>query len=54
MGEGSDNTTPILQLSEIGTDSCQVRGGPEMIELDEVSHEMLLGVMERYWVWSKS
>ena len=54
MGEGSDNTSPILQLSEIGSDSFQVCGGPEKIELDEVSHEMLLGVMERYWIWSKS
>lgn len=26
----------------------------DMVDLDEVSHEMLLGVIERYWVWSTS
>jgi hypothetical protein len=57
LGEGSDKGHDAISMPQCQVrtaDPLEVRDGHGMIDLDEVSHEMLLGVIERYWVWSKS
>ena len=53
MGEGSDQCY-MISMPQLADETFQDRGDHEITDLDEVSYEMLLGVMERYWVWSKS
>jgi hypothetical protein len=55
LGSHEGHDAISMPQCQAGTlDPLECHGGHDMIDLDEVSHEMLLGVIERYWVWSKS
>jgi hypothetical protein len=49
-GKGHD----VWQHRALTADPLEGCGSHEMIDLDEVSYEMLLGLIERYWAWSKT
>ena len=54
LGDKGHDAISILQCQARTADPVELRHGYGMVDLDEVSHEMLLGMIERYWVWSKS
>lgn len=54
LSEGSGKGHEVWQHRALTADPLEDCGSHDMIDLDEVNYEMLLGLIERYWAWSRT
>jgi hypothetical protein len=53
-GGGAQGAISVPQASSTTGEGLVGQGDDGTIDLDEIEYGMLLGVVERYWVWSES